>query len=254
MKFRHLSSYAVAVCLGVFVVPNARGTIVTYFGEDLQPAATNTNGNINSSLAHPNATAAQTSFLSALSGVSTQTFESYAIGTQLPLVIPFGTSTATITGTSSTSIDNTADEISYGCFAISGTKFLSTDQNFTLTFSTPQAAFGFYGVDVGDYSGQLTLTLAGGGATTLTVPNNVTAAANGSILYEGLIASPGSTFTSITFGDSAPQSDIFAFDDFTIGTSGNVTNPPPNLPEPASAGAVIGIGALLSRRGKKGRR
>jgi hypothetical protein len=69
-----------------------------------------------------------------------------------------------------------------------------------LTFSTPIAAFGFYGIDVGDFNGtnilQLTDTL--GKTLDLTVPTPGVVAANGSVLYYGFYDTRSSTRTCLS--------------------------------------------------------
>src|SRR5262249_10221016 len=157
----------------------------------------------------PNADGASSQFQAQLSGVTTETFESFATGTQAPLTLHFGPDTATLTG-SSTSVLNTATGLSVGRFAISGTQYVETSQGFNVSFSSPQAAFGFYATDVGDFSGQLVLTLANGAHQSFTVPGATGTSANGSVLFFGLIGSAAADqFTAVSFTDTNPTTDVF---------------------------------------------
>ena len=90
--------------------------------------------------------------------------------------------------------------------------------NFSIDFSEPVAAFGFYGIDIGDFGGQITLALSNGSTTTLTIPNSINGN-GGSVLYYGVVAqNSGEVFTNAVFGDTASGIDYFGFDDFTVGS------------------------------------
>ena len=76
--------------------------------------------------------------------------------------------------------------------------------NFTITFAQDIAAMGFYGIDIGDFGGQLSLDLYNGNTliSTLTVPNTIgsSGSTDGSVLYFGLIAqSAAEQFTKDLF-------------------------------------------------------
>src|SRR5205085_11860749 len=115
----------------------------------------------------PNADAAQANFLSNLINPGIQTFEGFAAGTVAPLAVTFpnGT-TATLTGGGS--VVSLADGTTNGAGRYGGTGDADADERFwnstgganalTLTFSTPVSAFGFFGVDIGDFNGQVTVT------------------------------------------------------------------------------------------------
>ena len=106
------------------------GAATTFFGEDLQP-------NPNALVAltnHPNASAAQASFLSNLTGMTTQEFEGLAVGTVAPITVAFGPDTATISGSSAVIRQNSASGLGVGRFAISGTRYLETNTTSTITF------------------------------------------------------------------------------------------------------------------------
>lgn len=206
-------------------------TPVTFFGQDINLAggSTHTSTLVNSNAAHD-------AFFSNLTGTNTQTFESYAAGTTLPLTISFGAAgNATLTDASGGGvIESGADPNGY--FPISGTKFLATGsgRGFTITFSSPISAFGFYGTDVSDVGATLTLALTGTNPINLTVPATVgtNGSTSGSALYYGFY-DLSNTYTSITFNNTGgPGTDVFGFDDFTIGNINQVT--PTVTPEPSS--------------------
>lgn len=198
-----------------------------------------------------NSTAAQNAFLANLIGVGTETFEGFATGTGAPLNLTFpGAGTATLGGSGSIQTVTPGTTNGVGRYAISGSNFWEASSgSFTIGFSNPIAAFGFWGVDVGDFNGQVTLTLQSGSVINLTVPNS-TNIAGGSVLYYGLIASgAGELFTSITFGNTNPGVDFFAFDDMTIGSLQQVRP----TPEPGTL-VLLGLAAALAGATVRGRR
>jgi hypothetical protein len=232
-----------AAVLGFAAVASgpASANYLTYFGEDINhsptvPLAT-----------HLNADTAQNSFLGGLIGVGTETFEGIATNTPSPLALNFGAAgTATLSGGSGVvSHTNVGTTNGAGRYAISGTQFWEVSAggggNFHVDFSNSGgiAAFGFYGVDIGDFGGTLTLTLANGLSTVLNVPNTVgsNGSTDGSVLYFGVIGTTAADrFTSVTFNTSTGQGDVFAFDNLTIGSLEQV-----HVPEPGTL-ALIGIG------------
>lgn len=200
---------------------------------------------------HPNADAARASFLSSLVGVGTEDLESFANGTGAPLLVDFGAAgTATLNG--SGEISNVpAGTNGVGRYPISGNQYWEGTNAFSITFSAPQAAFGFYGIDIGDFSGQVTLTLTNGGVEVVNI-GNATNVPGGGVLYYGIIVDAGSEFTSVAFGNTASGTDFFGFDDFTIGTREQVIEP---VPEPSTmalwlTGSVLGVAARV-RYGRK---
>lgn len=188
----------------------ARSAPTVFFGEDLGQ------GEAIRLPSHPNSDAARAAFLSGLIGVGTETLESFGTGTPAPLAVTFpGAGTATLLGNGeiATVVSGTNG---VGRYPISGDNYWEASDVFSITFSNPVAAFGFYGIDIGDFSGQVTVTLQSGVTTLLTIPHTVNGL-GGSVIYFGVqnVADP---FVSVTFGNSAPGVDFFAFDDFTIGS------------------------------------
>jgi len=218
---------------------SAQAVLSTFFGEDLNPALTVPAGG--------NAETARLNFLSNLSGgVGNEDFESFAVGNSVPLALTFpgstGNITASLTGGGAL-IDNST---AFGRFNTSpgGSNFLQVNsgQSFSIAFSSPIAAFGFYGTDIGDFSGQLLLTTAGGAVTNLVVPHTVNSP-NGALLFYGIIDTT-TQYTGLTFTNSGTGGDVFGFDDMVIGDLQQVRNV---VPEPITASlGLMGMGVLAS--------
>lgn len=231
-------SAALGLCALLATAP-AEASPIFFFGEDLGAGG---------SLPVPNSAAAQASFLGNLVGVGVEDFESLSVGSQFPLNISFGADTATLTGTNTVANTGVRNSAIAGRFAISGSNYLNvgTDDaaSFTMSFSTPQAALGFYATDIGDFAGTLGIRLDG--AAPITVPHG---SANGSALFWGIIdtANPFSTVTFVNIGGGS-FSDAFGFDDFTIGRVDQVRN----VPEPFT-GTLLGLALLGVARGRRQR-
>lgn len=200
-----------------------------------------------------NSGAAETSFKAGLVGVGTQNFEGYSAGANAAVVSPisFGAAgSATLAGSGTVEANGTGATNGFGRYSVpGGTKYWETDAgsgNFEITFSDELAAFGFYGIDLGDFSGTLKLELYNAGNALISSQNITTATTGGAVLYYGLIAANASEeFKRVRFVSTAGSGDFFAFDSFTIGTREQV-----KVPEPATlalvATALLGLG--LSRR------
>ncbi|HTM96515.1 MAG TPA: PEP-CTERM sorting domain-containing protein, partial [Croceibacterium sp.] len=218
-----------AAALSALTAGAAYAAPTTFFGQDQNPGSST----INSDAAH-------TQFLSNLSsGVGTENFEGIAGGNYGSLALTFPGSTGNITANLSGSllICTTNGCGGAGRFATSGTHYLDTTDNFTLTFSSPISAFGFYATDLGDINGDLTLLLTGGGTVNFTVPT--AGSADGNQLFWGFI-DPLQSYSGIQFGNTASGSDFFGFDDMIIGDLGQVQI---GVPEPGAL-AMLGMGLL----------
>jgi hypothetical protein len=216
----------------LFLKVNAgSAAIVTFFGEDL-----NLTGDPR--VATPaNSSAASGRFLANLASVGTETFEEFRTGTFVPLSVNFsGLGSALLSGTGTVVGGNDGG----GRFPISGTQYLLTDAGggFNLRFSSAVSAFGFYGTDIGDFGGQILLTLTdvNGQISTLTVPNTVgsNGSTSGSVLYFAFLDN-ADAYTNIQFSDTSVP-DVFAFDNISVGSVNAA-------PEPG-AFALMGLGMV----------
>lgn len=223
-----------------------------FFGEDL-----NNNGSVPLP-SFPNSSAAESDFLSNLIGVGTEDFESFSAGTGSLIDLTFPGSTDDITailsgggGTIQSVPAGSTNEV--GRYGTSPTNFFEVAaggaNNFQVNFDTPIAAFGFFGVDIGDFGGQLELELANGTTQIFTVPNEIgsSGSTDGSILFYGVIAENASEiFQSVDFLTTTGGGDVFAFDDFTIGELEQVTNGGHTIPEPSLILSLLAVGGLGS--------
>lgn len=181
--------FAVITAASLGLGAGADASPITFFGED-------TNGGAIAA-SHPVADAARAKFFSNLSAVGTESFQGFATNAAAPLAINFGSAgTATLSGTGTVQSGTSGT----GQFPISGTQYFNANGAFSLAFSTPVASFGFYGTDIGDAGGTLSLSLtdAANKQTTLTVPNQVGSVANGSVVYFGFFDTLN-TYKSISF-------------------------------------------------------
>ena len=203
-----------------------------FFGTDVTGSASTRATNVNSLVA-------RNAFFGSLSGVGTETFESIISGTSNPSLVFTGAGTANLTGGGSVITQGPGTTVD-GRYPVSGTKLYEAisasggGTTFSIGFTSPVAAFGFYGIDIGEFSSQLSLlfTLVGGGTQTWALPyvatNGTNTARDGSLLYAGFINTTG--FTKVAFLGTSSD-DIFGFDDMTIGSIAQV-NPPTPVPVP----------------------
>jgi hypothetical protein len=201
-------------------------------------------------ITHPNADAARDDFLSHLTNAGIEDLEGFADGTTADLTVDFGTAgTATLQGDGEINAVSTGTN-GYGRYPISGNNYWEVTGDFSIEFTEPQVAFGFYGIDIGDYNGQVTIEYESGATEELTIENSVNAD-GGSVLYFGFI-DMNKPFTKVTFGNTAStgyNADVFAFDDFTIGTREQVNNEIPEFPTVAiPIIGIIGMMFLFQRR------
>ena len=222
----------------------ANAAPITYFGEDEGLGE-------NTALAStPNSDAAQANFLSGLISPGVETFEGIADGTGTPLGINFTGAGTTATIGGSGNVNALADGTTNGVGRYGVTDDPDGDErywemggaDFNLTFSNPVAAFGFYGIDIGDFGGQVTATTAGGLNQNFVIPNTVDGPGGG-VLFWGVI-DPANTFTSVDFGNTASGTDFFGFDDFTVASIEQVQSVPAPAPLALIGGGLLAMGVL----------
>jgi hypothetical protein len=209
----------------------------------------------------PVSSAAEAAFLANLQGTGTETFESFAAGTGGPLPIVFpGAGTATLTGNGFIQSTPAGQTNGAGRYGRTATNYWEVSAgsagNFEIAFSSPIAAFGFYGIDIGDFAGTLSIAFDNGNIATQPVPTAPQNQADGSVLYWGIITDPSEgSFSKVSFLTTTGTGDIFAFDNLTIGSREQVVPPTPSnsVPGPLpllGAGAAFGWSRRLRRRVK----
>ncbi len=204
------------LCLTLAALSAQAAAQQVFFGEDL-----NTGGTARLA-ATPNADAARDAFLARLAqagtntgGAGTEDFDGFSDGTTAPLPLTFGAVTATVTAPSGmvTAVAPGANN-GDGRYPISDPNYWDTDREFTIDFSSPVQGLGFYGIDMGDFQGRLSLrlTLEGGGFQDVDIAHTL-GADDASVLYFGVVSL--TPITSATFANSTSL-DVFGFDDFTV--------------------------------------
>lgn len=229
----------ITFCLVIlFVAGNASASITIY--SDVDPGL----GETTPLSSWPNSDAAQASFLSGLIGVGTESFEGFADGTDMDgQTLNFGAVTATFSGNMSVNYVPTGSTNTKGRYATDGTKYLEgSTGSFVIDFSTPVAAFGFMGIDIGDFGGTAQVTTTNGGTITYNIPSSSN---GGSVLYWGIIDTTH-LFSKIEISNSLAGTDVFGFDEMTVGSLEQVLIPAPGAVLLGSIG--IGLVGWLRRR------
>ena len=231
----------ITICLVVlFAVSNANAVITIYEGEDLGL------GEWTRLPSWPNADAAQASFLSQLIGVGTESFEGFPPNAVPPLNLNFpGAGTAILTGSNMFVANIPSGTNGVGRYPTDGNQYLEgSTTSFDIVFSSPVAAFGFMGIDIGDFAGQVTVQTVNGGTYNYNVTHTVNGA-GGSVLYWGIIDTDN-LFTSISIGNTGAGTDYFGFDEMTVGSLEQVIIPAPGAILLGSIG--VGLVGWLRRR------
>ena len=221
----------------------AEAALTVYFGENELAAGTVSGDPVT----------ARTNFLSGLTGVGSEGFESYTPGDPFtnPLNVSFFGSTITgkLSGGSFGVVDGNSDCCGRFNTTSLGSNWWLAGEAFSVEFSAPVSAFGFYGTDIGDFNGQLKIRLID--SSDVSVDKLVESTQNGpdgSLLFWGFI-DPTATYKKIEFDFTAEGADGFGFDDFVVGDPKQISP----VPLPAAAWLLLsGLGGLgfLGRRRK----
>jgi hypothetical protein len=227
------------------------GAFSLFFGEDV-----NADRNINNI---PKSQAAETAFISKLTGSQPEGFEGITTGFSQTTAL----TNATITTNSATSgvsdiLINPMTGLPTGRFPIGGTKYYEVGSTggsttTTITFNNSIAAFGFYATDIENLAG-IQIQLNDSANTLLTWARTAATPVSGSAMYYGIVAQNlGETFTSATFS-LAPvtpdkQQDRFGLDNLSFATFSQLKASATAVPEPfTTIGTLIGGTAAFRMR------
>jgi hypothetical protein len=212
---------------------HSRAEVELYFGVDVSPwphEPGNWPNNVPRPASTPNSTQAAGSFLSRLVGVHTESFEAFAYDS-VPTNLTFGTNVAVLSSPANNPIRiNTVTDWGMGTdgggeYPAAGTNWLelvadgTTSAWFTVTFNTPQSAFGFWGSDVEVHT--LRLVLVGTNGARTAVPVSIPVPQGSAGAYFLGVVDRANPFTAVEFQgtqDGVAGRDGWGFDDLTIGT------------------------------------
>ncbi len=250
-----------------------------FFGRDNSAASGALNNGASAYVspgARVNSTAAYNMFTALLSPVvGPITFEGIALGTGTPSVTTFSGTGPWAKFSNNGVVTNRNGNYGDGGEALQGRysttqasltstgRYFRNDGDFDIRLynsavttnanKTYAAAFGFWGVDIGDVGQNLTIQFKKDGVLVHSYTIASSGANDGNVLFYGFVSN-SITFDKVIF-KSTNGGDVFAFDDFIVGTPGDVIDPPTTAtPEPATMGplatGLVGL-ALASRRRRK---
>lgn len=179
-------------------------------------------------------------------------------------------SSATGGSTTKVQLANSSGMTNSGTYPTDGEKGISINSSnqFSIDFSAPLAAFGFWGTDLGDRNNQLTVELLRDGTSVGSQLIDFLGADAGDssvFFFGGLADNPAEQFNQVRLISSA-KSDAIGLDQLTIATpeqvaqaiiastgSGTATNPNSSgdaaaIPTPALLPGLIGFGISLGRK------
>lgn len=194
----------------------------------------------------PESDAAQADFLSKLTNIGIEDFETIPAGSITPLNLTFPGSTGNIIATleDSGSVQNIPTGTNgVGRYPSSGDQlFNDVSSELDIFFDQDIAAFGFTGIDIGDFGGQIIADIKNDGVLIESILIDTTInAPGGGITFFGIISEEGELFDEIDFIDTAPGVDFFGYDEMIVGDSQQVINP---VPEPGTVLGLLLVGGL----------
>ncbi len=243
IQTRCISAVLGAGAAAIATTGDARAGAMTFFDRDMHTSDTTRLAVL------PNSLAAFNLFSSLLDSTAMDTLETIPANTSNPTLTFGGAATATVTGgvVRTVPAGQTDGE---GRYPLSGSRYMNANQGAMLIeFTEPQQAFGFFGIDIGDFGGRLLIHQIDGAMKEYVIdPVSQQGQASGSVLFWGLIDADA-PFTSIEIRNNTGVEDVFAFDNLVVGELGAV------VPLPSGAGlGAAGLLGLFAAAGVRRRR
>jgi hypothetical protein len=155
-------------------------------------------------------------FRARLLAPGTEDFESYATNTR-PASLQFAGASAGISGPYYIGGGLTNPRATYmGLYPFSGSNYLNLTSNatITVTFNSPQAAFGFFGSDLETNQLRVALVTTNGEDLQFSIPVTRPQGSGGAFFF-GVIA-PGSPFTAVRLSNTGSAPDGISIDDIVV--------------------------------------